>query len=389
MAKQFNIVKTAELKGELSKEQKRFNGFLQKIKNLKEQIELSRELALELGRMIQEEINPLENKMYDAWKSFILGLDRSMYAHNLTPKQQDKYDAIVFEQADSYLAVAKPDDEIKAIFDEHSEESFDDIQAEGIEEGKDYIVQMFKMQFGIDIDPDDIDDVQNPFNNPKLFEKIQEAKLKHDADAEINAQKKAETEANRPKTENQIKKEESRKAAESAVSKTTKQIYLDLVKNFHPDTEMDEEKKKWKTEIMQQVTVAYDEDDYIKLLELQMTLLENRENAVEKFDNKQLRHFNDALKQQVQELEMQLTMSLPTSNPTFTHGDLFNLNRDQMKRNVNRYVKDIQNDLNRYRDSLNYIQSLKGFKEYVKKYELDDNMDIDMGMLMEMMRFMK
>ncbi len=387
MAKQFNVVKTVELKGELSKEQKRFNGYLQKIKSIKDQIELSRELALELGRMIQEQIKPLEDKMYDAWKSFILGLDRSMYAHNLAPKQFEKYESIVFEQADSYLGTAKPDDEIKAIFDEHSEESFDDLQAESEVEGKDYIVQMFKMQFGIDIDPDDIDDVQNPFNNPKLFEKIQEAKEKHDANAEINAQKKAESEAKRVKTDKQIKKEESRKAAESAVSKTTKQIYLDLVKNFHPDTEMDEEKKKWKTEIMQQVTVAYDEDDYIKLLELQMTLLENRENAVEKFDNKQLRHFNDALRQQVQELEMQLTMSSPASNPMFTHGHLFNLNGDQMKRNVNRHVKDIESELNRYRDSLNYIQSLKGLKDYVKRYELDDNMD--MGMLMEMMRFMK
>ena len=347
MAKQFNVVKTVELKGELSKEQKRFNGYLQKIKSIKDQIELSRELALELGRMIQEQIKPLEDKMYDAWKSFILGLDRSMYAHNLAPKQFEKYESIVFEQADSYLGTAKPDDEIKAIFDEHSEESFDDLQAESEVEGKDYIVQMFKMQFGIDIDPDDIDDVQNPFNNPKLFEKIQEAKEKHDANAEINAQKKAESEAKRVKTDKQIKKEESRKAAESAVSKTTKQIYLDLVKNFHPDTEMDEEKKKWKTEIMQQVTVAYDEDDYIKLLELQMTLLENRENAVEKFDNKQLRHFNDALRQQVQELEMQLTMSSPASNPMFTHGHLFNLNGDQMKRNVNRHVKDIESELNR------------------------------------------
>ena len=86
----------------------------------------------------------------------------------------------------------------------------------------------------------------------------------------------------------QLLEEAQRKSAESAVSKTTKQIYMDLVRNFHPDTEMDEERKIWKTEIMQQITAAYEEDDYIRLLELQMSLLDERENAVSSFDEKQL-----------------------------------------------------------------------------------------------------
>ena len=57
-----NIVKTIELKGELSKEQKRFNGYIQKIKKLKDQIELSRELALEMSRLMHDEVKPIEKK---------------------------------------------------------------------------------------------------------------------------------------------------------------------------------------------------------------------------------------------------------------------------------------------------------------------------------------
>jgi hypothetical protein len=384
-----NLVKTAQLKGALSKEQKRFNGYLQKIKTLKEQIELSRELALELSHMVQEKVNPTEEKMLAAWKELILSLDRSMFAPNLTAKQFDKYEAIVFEHADSYLGSGKIDEDIKAIFDKHSEESFDDMTAEGEEHGKGYLIEMLKHQFGIDIDPDEIQDINNPFNNPSIIEKIQAAQEAQKKTDEEKAQQRAEFEANRPKSDKQIEKEARKKAAETAVSKTTKQIYMDLVRNFHPDTEQDETKRLWKTQIMQQITVAYNDDDYIKLLELQMTLLEDRDNAVEKFNNKELKYFNDALKQQVDDLQMQLQMNSPAMNPMFPGAELFSLNRDQMLRNVNSHVKDLQKDLKMYRYTLEHIHTMGGFKDYIKRYELNDEMDFDMGMMMDMMRMMK
>ena len=104
MAKQSNLVKSPELKGVLSKEQKRFNGYLQKIKTLKQQIEMSRDLALELSRLVQKQVKPAEEKMLGAWKRLIQRLDRSMFVPNLTPKQFDKYQSVVFEHADSFLA---------------------------------------------------------------------------------------------------------------------------------------------------------------------------------------------------------------------------------------------------------------------------------------------
>ena len=389
MAKQLNLVKSAELKGASSKEQKRFNGYLQKIKKLKDQIELSRELALEMSRLMHDEVRPVEKKMHDAWKMLIIDLDRSMFADKLTAKQFDKYESIVFEEADNYMANCPIDEEVQAIFDNYSPESFDDIKSQSQEQNKEFLIEMLKNQMGIDIDPEDIEDVTDPFNNPKVFEKLREAQEKHQAHTEEQAQKRAEFEANRPKSDKQIQKEERRKAAESAISKTTKQIYMDLVKNFHPDTEQDEEKRLWKTEIMQKITLAYGEDDYIQLLELQMTLLEDRDNAIERFDDKQLRYFNDALKQQVDELEMQLNMNSPAMNPMFHGAELFSLNRDQMLRNINKQVKDFQHNLKVYRNNAEVIKTARGLKEYVKQYQLDDEMDFDMGMMIEMMRHMK
>jgi hypothetical protein len=389
MPKQTQIIKTAELKGVLSKEQKRFNGYLQKIKTLKLQIEESKEVALELGKLAQSKIRPTEERMFEIWKKFILHFDQISFANGLKKKQQEKYEAILFELADLYLNNAKVDKDIKAVFDKYSEDSFDDIQAEGHEMSKDYIISIFKQQFDVDIDPEDIEDSKDPFNNPKLFEKMAEAKQKLEQKQADAKQQKAERDTQKKKSDKQIESEERKKVAESAISKTTKQIYMDLVKNFHPDTEQDEERRIWKTDIMQQITAAYNEDDYIRLLELQMSLLEDRGNALTAFDDKQLKYFNDALKKQIDEFSMKLEMGSPAANPMFPYGHLFDLNRNRMHYKVNDFLKDIKQQENQYTQWLGFIQTQEGFKDFVKRYELEEDDDFDLGFMLDMLTKMR
>jgi hypothetical protein len=389
MSKKFEVAKTAEIKGILSREQKRFNGYLDKIKTLKIQIEINQELAIELGKLAQNKIRPTEERMFESWKLFLLTLDQSSFAQILKGKQEEKYEAILFEMANSYLATTKPDEAIKAIFDRYSEQGFDEIQAKSEEMGKDYIISMFKEQFDVDIDPDDIQDTNDPFNNPKLFEKIAEAKGKHEAKQNDMRQKKAERDASKKKNDKQLETEKRKKEAESAVNKTTKQIYLDLVKNFHPDSEQDEARKVWKTEIMQQITAAYDDNDYIRLLELQMSLLEDRDNALTTFDDTQLKYFNDALKNQISELSAKLQMTSPEMNPMFPYGHLFDMNRNKMHYKIEVFLKTIKQQEAQYGQWLGLIQTKEGFKMFVKRYELEEDDDFDMSMMFDMINYMR
>jgi hypothetical protein len=382
MSKQTQIIKTAELKGVLSKEQKRFNGYLQKIKTLKHQIEENKVIALELSKLAQEKIRPTEERTNQAFKKFLLHFDQISFAQSLKGKQLEKYEVILFELADLYLAHAHTDDAIKAIFDRYSIEKYDDIEAESAEMSKEYIVSMFKNQFDIDIDPNDITDTKDPFNNPKLFEKMAEAKQKFE-------EKQAERDAQRKKSDKQIEIEARKKVAESAISKTTKQIYLDLVKNFHPDAEQDEERKIWKTDIMQQITAAYEEDDYIRLLELQMSLLEDRANAITSFDDKQLKYFNDVLKKQIDEYYIKLEMSSPAINPMFPYGDLFDMNRNRMHYKINDFLKSCKAQEKQYVQWLGWIQTKDGFKDFIKNYLLEEDDDLDMGFMLDMLKNMR
>lgn len=385
MAKAKNIIKTVALKGDLSKEQKRFNSYLNKIKSLKTQIEDNQTSVLNFNKVVQEKVAPIETLFNQIWKKYLISLHTSEFVGQLTNKQKEKLGEILFHEADEYLADVEFDDEVKAIFDAYGEEDFDTVVEEQTEMGKDYIVNMFKNMYGIDISPDDIDDVTNPMNNPKLIEKLQEAEIKYRAEQEAEEQRRAEAKAKRKKTAKQIEKEEAQNAAQAAVSQTTKQIYLDLVKNFHPDTELDEAKKAWKTEIMQQVTVAYNEDNYIKLLELQMSLLEDRDNAIEKFDDKQLKFFNDALKQQVNELEMQLFMLSPFRNSNIQYKHLYSPNGYIQERNIDKHVKAVKEDISAFEVTLEEVKTLQGLKSHIKSYKFDNGGgDIDMNALLSM-----
>ena len=389
MAKQNEVVKTAELKGVLSKEQKRFNGYLQKIKALKLQNESIQELTIEFGKIVQNKLKPAKEKVTQDLRDFIVSLDKSVFSLDLKGKQAEKHGQILFELADLFLSELNKDEEIIKIFNKYSVENFETIRTEANNEGRDSLIQMFKMQFGVDIDPDDITDLDDPMNNPILFEKIAEAKEKMKQKAEEQAEKKAERDAQKKKSSKQLLEEAQRKSAESAVSKTTKQIYMDLVRNFHPDTEMDEERKIWKTEIMQQITAAYEEDDYIRLLELQMSLLDERENAVSSFDEKQLKFFNDALKNQISELEMKLQMSSPNANPTFPFGHLFDMNPNRLHYNIKQFTKDCQGQEKQYNTWLQMIQTKYGFKEFVKRYEIQEDDMFNMSEMMEIMEMME
>ncbi len=166
--------------------------------------------------------------------------------------------------------------------------------------------------------------------------------------------------------------EEKRLTAQASVKKTTKQIYLDLVRHFHPDKEQDEQKRVEKTEIMKQITVAYEADDHLRLLELQMNLLAARNNAFADFDNLQLKYFNQTLQKQVQELEQELFFSSPEGNGNL-YAPFFSPNRAQMLKNIELKVRYSKKSLKGVRHNLSIIHDDKVFLGYIRAYEVEDS----------------
>lgn len=373
-----NQIKISEKQGKvaspLSKEQKRFNNYINKIKKLKAEIEAQQILSDFLLQKGQELILPIEKQIEDVHIQVMLELENSPFSAKLTVNELNKLKKIILGYAETAVFtfghVAH-----KALFDKYSSESFDEIQERQMQEQKKEIRQTFNM-FGMDIADKDMETPED------LVRKLAETEEKM---KEIEAEK-AEKAAKRKKTKAQLEKQAREKQAAETVNKTTKQIYRDLVQNFHPDREQDDAKRQEKTAIMQKITAAYEADDFLKLLELQINLLDDRENAFGKFDDTQLKYFNNILKDQAMQLEHDAYMNNPRHNGhPFGHLAPYvantNVALDLIKTHANRKA----DELSRLGNTLLKIQTFEGFKDYIKHYKIGADVELDADTLLNML----
>lgn len=368
MSKQLQIVQGKQAGQVLSREQKQFNTLVKKIKILRAEIEKTKELDLELRRIGEERVTPAEKTAMAACREWIMALNNSPFRAKLSKKQGEKLEQILLEEIDHLLRTQfyEDDAELQELFAryEGSGRSYAEIQEEDEEDMKSRAAQMMNDMFGMDIELDDLDDPG----------RIQEKINAKQAEFEAAEQARAEKRAKKVKTDSQRAAEEKRQAAETAVKKTAKQIYVDLVRHFHPDKEQDEQLRLEKTEIMKQITVAYEADDHLRLLELQMTLLSGRGNVFADFNDAQLKYFNQTLRQQVYELEEELDLVSPQSNGNL-YGMLYAPERRWMLANVEKHIRLQRQLVKDLQHNQKAIQQEKIFKAFIRDYELEEDED--------------
>lgn len=369
------IIKGDEKAPILNKEQKRFNKLVSRIAELRQEIEQVKELDLELRRLGDERVTPAEKAAALLLKDWVLALHHAPHKDRLSKKMKEKFGDIMVEEVQGLLSLdfLENDTELHDIFNTYNSDgrSYEEVKADMEKEAKEEAAFMANMMFGMDLEPEDLDDPA------KLQEKLAEKRAAMEAEMAAQEEARAQRQAQKKKSDSQIANEEKKKAAESAVKKTARQIYFDLVNHFHPDREQDETLRLEKTEIMKQITAAYQADDHLKLLELQMTLLAERTNAFANFDNTQLNYFNRTLQQQVNELEEELFQESPEGNGN-RYGRFYHVNRKQMLANIEKHVQHQKKIAKNTRNNIELIRDEKIFKEFVREYELADDMDMDL-----------
>jgi len=338
----------------LTKEQKRFNQLVKKIKAARQQIERFKEADQELRSLGQEKILPMEEKWLRATRDLVLALHTSPHQSSLTRRHKQKFRVMMNAEITLLLNTSffVEDTKLRDLFGIYTESglSFEEMAAANAEQERKAAAEMF----GMDLDPEDMADPAT------LKERL-------DARAEELRQQGAAEPTARKQTKAQLASETKRQAAESAVKKTTRQIYVDLVKHCHPDREQDELKRIEKTEWMKQITAAYEVDDHLGLLEMQMTLLAERENAFADFNESELRYFNQSLQRQLTELENEVMMAHPMHTGN-SFGSLYHPNRNVMIRELEMERSSLKHRLQAVGHITKLIASEQGFKQYLVDY---------------------
>jgi len=363
MSKKLSITHVSGKVNALSKEQKRFNTYTNKVKTLKLKVEAMKQHNKELFQIGEEKIRPLLTKEAEAFRRLVLVLDRSPFWGDLSANKRKKLRKIMLEMIEPLISEHGMDDLIP-IYDKNADkgEDYVEIARRQEEAEKAMTKKMMEMMFGLEVKDEDLED-------PATFqERMQEKFEKKQAED-------AEKEANRKKTAKQQAKEEREKEAERKLTQSSKQIYLQLAKAFHPDTAENEEDEKRRTEILQEVNAAYEANDLMKLLEMQINLMEGKEEQLSKMGDDKLAPYNKILKRQIDELEMQLYQLDPHFNG-HPYASIYDTHKASQTRKINLVLTEYKDTIAELTSTVDNVADLKGLKNFIVNYELEgDGMD--------------
>lgn len=104
----------------------------------------------------------------------------------------------------------------------------------------------------------------------------------------------------------QLRQQQKREQAEQMAAQSLKTVYLKIAAMIHPDREQDEAKKEEKTELFQQASQAYEQQDLFYLLKMQLQLEQHKGVGTKELSAEQVKFYKLALDTQSQQLESQI-----------------------------------------------------------------------------------
>jgi hypothetical protein len=297
-----NLVRKKAPKMQLSPAQKAFHRLQKKIENLQVSLKTTEEQLDQSLLFYYEKIQPLEKRIVTHLTECI----KLLYHHLKNPTSLSKKEHKLLKELISYkineifsITMFKEiDPEIRLIFKELEGIDYEEAASKDLDHLRAEMENMFKEE-GIEIDLSKINlfDDEHDLNH-KLFEAMGEAHAK-----------RLENESAIPpkeKTKRELEKEKKAQELENLQKKGIGTIYKQLVKVLHPDLEQNPAIKKEKEELMKKLTVAYENNDLITLLSLEMEWINSSDkkgmNEPQKNDE-QLKIYNSILKDQIEMLQ--------------------------------------------------------------------------------------
>lgn len=370
----------------LSRLQKQFNSRIKRINKAKEDVEKLTLFIKTAQTKIAEHIDPVTEQIMKHRAEILKKLDFWYDNKYFRKNEKQKIAEIVVEGAVDLIS-GHGMNELKELHDKYSEQTYDEFFAE--EEGrmKEFLAEEIKEHMGFDFDFEGMD-----MTNPEEFLAKMAAMMEENAEKIIDFQKekiepkKSKKEKEKEKTKAQLAKEEKQKEELKNISKITKTIYNQLVKEYHPDREFDEKEREWKTRIMQRVTIAYKEDDLFELLRLKLELSTHKETEVKNLPEKELKYYNKILMEQINELE---DKKFALKNPPPPHDHLEEYLRCKTVKTLEKKVlakkKVLEDNITDLNFRLKYELNTKtNTRNYLKGYTLAAE-QMDMGSLIDML----
>jgi hypothetical protein len=239
----------------LNKDQKAFNTLIKKIDARRAELADWGEAIPLFKQRYVSELLPLRDRETALHIQLALSLDMAHGQKGVTKGEKRKLSTMIAELALLVLA-RKDDDQIKALYNTHSQSDFDVEEAARQNDMKSMLEEMLGMDLGDDIDLNSPDEVMQRLES--------QFRAQHEAGQGQTAPRK--------KTAKQLARDAQREAEEKQMSQSIREVYRKLASALHPDREPDPVERQRKTELMQRANEAYEKGNLLQLLELQLQL---------------------------------------------------------------------------------------------------------------------
>lgn len=294
----------------LQKEQKRINKLTADIsRRRRELLELNDAIA-QLKINYVKKIVPVQNKHSELIQEMIYLADEN-FDNKIFTKADRKSICVLLDESIGSLDEQYINDRIKDIFARRLGENFDDVVNEANSFATNRTKEFLNEMFGMDVDCDD------NVSQEELMHRVRQKFMEQEEQERL----REEQSPKRKKSAKTLAKEAREKEAEKHQSQSIREVYRQLAKSLHPDRIANDEDYETKTKLMQEVNAAYEKDDLLTLLEIQLKIEQISQENIDGVALEKLKHFNVVLKRQFDELNIelhnvstQLSMEFPNLN---------------------------------------------------------------------------
>lgn len=274
----------------LTPEQKRFNALIRQIEQARQALAAWQENLPLFHRTYVQVVLPLQNSFVTARREWVFALDALLGQAGWTRAERATLRELICDTAGELLQLDEDDAALKALFNKSSEVDFDTDKRQDLQLMK----EMTEIFTGLDLgDSADIRTDEDLFQ--RTAERMAEAAAANDARRASSAGRRRKTAA-----------EQRREAGVQLATQSVREIYRKLASALHPDREPDPARREAKTAMMQKINQAYEANDLLTLLEMQLQIEQVDARQIAGASTQRLKHYNKVLTEQLAGLKAEL-----------------------------------------------------------------------------------
>lgn len=283
-------------------EQRRFNRLSEEIRKKRQQLTDWQTYLRDFAQRGAREHDPVAETLQDLEQGVMQRLDRLLdrrSGERLSRRQREVLRNYLLESLEEWLLPADSSvPELEAIYERHAGMSLDERRRMDREIELDLAQTVFGAVFGADVVTDhEAEDTESLFRHVddklRARQYEQEQEPVDDGDSKRRA-KRAEAAAAR------------RAAAEREASQSVRQIFRKLASALHPDREANPAERERKTSLMARVNQAYESNDLLQLLSLQIEIEQIDAEHLAGTPSARMKQYNSVLREQSASLDAEL-----------------------------------------------------------------------------------